>query len=787
MQNGNSFAHKFAHFVLRYRWWFIATCIIAVLTAASGMRFLNFSNDYRVFFAEDNPELLAFQNLENNYSKDDNVLIVIAPKDKNVFSRDTLDIIEKYTKAAWQIPYSIRVDSLSNFQHTYANADEMVVSDLVRNARQLSDAELDNIRNIALHEPQLVKRNVSEQGHVTGINITVHLPGKNPVIEGPEVAKHARQLADNIRAEHPDVDIYLTGMVMLDTAFGEVSQQDMQTLMPITFLVVLISIGLLLRGWTGTFASLWVILSSIVTAMGLAGWFGVTLSPPVASAPTIILTLAVANAVHILVTFFQNMHHKLTKYNAMAESLRINLQPVFLTSMTTALGFLTMNFSDSPPFNDLGTIVAIGILTSFILSVTFLPALMMLLPVKQPKPRANDSTLIEKLAEFIIRYQNKLLIGMTILFIVLAAFLPRNELNDEWVDYFDKDFQFRVDTDFTTDNLTGLYRIDYSLNANGQGGISEPDYLTKLNKFADWYEKQPEVVHVNTLSDTIKRLNKNMHGDDPAYYRLPENRDLSAQYLLLYEMSLPYGLDLTNQINLDKSATRLTVTTETISVKQILALEERAQGWLTTHAPDIQSDGSGTSIMFAHIGQRNIISMLLGTSLALILISFILLIAFKSPKIGAISLIPNLIPGIMGFGLWGILVGQVGMGLAVVAGLTLGIVVDDTVHFLSKYLRGRREKGLNSEDAVRYAFSTVGTALVFTSITLVAGFMVLAVSTFKMNAHMGMLTSITIIFALIADFLLLPPLLMKLDREKEKEKEENNSDTDDAAVQPASA
>ncbi|MDH5407274.1 MAG: MMPL family transporter [Gammaproteobacteria bacterium] len=779
----NSFANKFSHLVLHYRWWIIVACLVTVFIAASGGRFLQFTNDYRVFFSEDNPELLAFQNMEKSYSKDDNVLIVIAPKDKNVFTRNTLDIVEKYTKAAWQIPFSIRVDSLSNFQHTYAKGDEMIVADLVKNARQLSKNQLEQIRNIALNEPQLVKRNVSEQGHVTGINVTIQLPGIDQVGEGPLVTKHARELADKIRAEHPDVDVYLTGMVMLNTAFGEVSEKDMATLMPMTFLVILISIGILLRGWTGTFTALWVIMFSIITAMGLAGWFGVMLSPPVASAPTIILTLAVANAVHVLVPFFQNMKQKLNKHDSMAESLRINLQPVFLTSLTTALGFLTMNFSDSPPFHDLGNTVAMGVMTSFILSVTFLPALMMVLPVKQPKPQSEDHTYMQKLAEFIIHNQNKLLLGMAAIFIVLVASIPKNELNDEWVSYFDKSFQFRVNTDFSTDNLTGLYRIDYSLNAKGQGGISEPAYLAKLDKFTDWYEKQPEVVHVHTLSDTIKRLNKNMHGDDPASYRLPENRNLSAQYLLLYEMSLPYGLDLNNQINVNKSATRLTVTTETISVKQILGLEQRAQSWLANNAPEIKSDGTGTSIMFAHIGQRNIKSMLLGTSLALIIISFILLIAFKSAKIGAISLIPNLIPGAMGFGLWGILVGQVGMGLAVVAGLTLGIVVDDTVHFLSKYLRGRREKGLNPEDAVRYAFSTVGTALVFTSITLVAGFMVLAMSTFKMNAHMGMLTSITIIFALVADFLFLPPLLMKLDRETESE---NESD-DDAIIEPASA
>jgi predicted RND superfamily exporter protein len=156
--------------------------------------------------------------------------------------------------------------------------------------------------------------------------------------------------------------------------------------------------------------------------------------------------------------------------------------------------------------------------------------------------------------------------------------------------------------------------------------------------------------------------------------------------------------------------------------------------------------------------------MLTGTTIALILISGILVFALQSFKIGAISLIPNLAPAAMGFGLWGLLVGEVGLGLSVVAGMTLGIVVDDTVHFLSKYLRARREQQLNPEDAVRYAFSTVGTALLVTSVVLIAGFMVLSQSPFKLNADMGLLTAITIGFALLADFLFLPPLLMKVEK-----------------------
>ena len=478
-----------------------------------------------------------------------------------------------------------------------------------------------------------------------------------------------------------------------------------------------------------------------------------------------ILTLAVANCVHLLVSFLQSLRQADSKADAMRESLRINLQPVFLTSVTTAIGFMSMNFSDAPPFRDLGNIVAVGVLSSFVYCLALLPALMLALPVRVKAARSHSVAAMDWLADFVVKRRRPVLWGMTLVVISLLALIPKNELNDEFVRYFDERVQFRVDTDFTTENLTGLYNISYSLGADGSGAVSEPVYLNKLEAFADWYRQQPEVLHVSSLSDTMKRLNRNLHADDAAWHKMPDSRELAAQYLLLYEMSLPYGLDLNNQINVDKSATKLDVSIDSLSSNNTIALEERAQQWLAEHAPEyMQVHGASPSIMFSHIGARNIRSMLTGTTLALLLISFILVIALRSLRIGLISIVPNLVPAGMAFGLWGLLVGQVGLALSVVAGMTLGIVVDDTVHFLSKYLRARREEGLSSEDAVRYAFHTVGTALWTTSVVLIAGFLVLTRSPFELNSGMGLLTAITIGLALFADFLLLPTMLMTLDK-----------------------
>lgn len=772
----------------RYTRWILEHRIIVVLVVmagfimvATGVQNLYFKTDYRVFFSKENPQLSAFDALQDTYTKNDNALIVIAPKDGNVFTRKTLAAVEALTKASWQVPYSNRVDSISNYQHTRAEGDDLIVEDLVSNAESLSDNALQAIRKVALTEPLLLDRLVSPQAHTTGINITFQLPGKAQHLEVPEAAKFVYAMVAQAERDYPDINFYTTGMLAMNNAFSAAGQKDFKTLYPIMLVVVIIMLMFLLRSASATFVTVVIFMMSILSAYGAAGWLGIKLTPPTTSAFPIVMTIAIANCVHILMTLLQEMRKGMQKMDALRESMRVNFQPVFLTALTTVLGFLSMNFSDAPPFRDLGNIVALGVIAAFIYSVSLLPVMMSVLPVKS-NVKYDASAHMSRLAEFVIRNRQRLIIFMLVLIVGLVSFIPRNELNDEYVKYFDKTIKFRTDTDFATSNLTGIYLIEYSMQADGDGAIAEPEYLKNLDKFASWYRQQPDVLHVNVLTDTMKRLNRSMHGDDDAWYKLPDSRELAAQYLLLYKFSLPYGLDLNNQINVAESATRMVVSLKSISTNELLSLEARAQQWMQKNLPAVmQTDGASSSIMFAHIGARNIRSMLIGTTVALILISLVLVVALRSVKIGLISMIPNLVPAGMAFGLWGLLVGEVGLALSIVTGMTLGIVVDDTVHFLSKYLRAKRERGMNSPDAVRYAFANVGMALWATSVALVAGFMVLAFSAFKLNSSMGLLTAIVIAFALMADFLFLPPLLMKLE-----EKTDAQDDTA-AHTQPESA
>jgi predicted RND superfamily exporter protein len=741
------------------------------MTAAHGTRFLVLNNDSRIFFSEENPQLQALEALENTYNKIDNVVFILAPEDGNVFTKRTLAAVEELTESLWEMPYSSRVDSITNFQHTRAEEDDLIVENLVQDAAGLSDTDISRINQVALSEPLLVKRLLSEKGHVTSVNVNVLMPGKS-MDEVPEVAAFARKKADEFRTKYTDLDVYLTGAVMFDNAFGEASMDDMSTLIPLMFLAILTIIGVTLRSFAGTFSTLTVILISMLTGMGMAGWLGMSLNPASVNAPTIILVLAVADSVHLLATMFHEMRSGRSRREAIIESVRINLQPVFLTSATTAIGFLTMNFSDAPPFRDLGNIVATGVIAAFVYSVTFIPAIMAVLPVKiRAKESENCCASCDPLANFVVNRNKHIFWGTLIVMAVLAMGISNIELNDDWVKYFDKRYDIRIATDFAKDNLSGFDVIEYSLDSGETGGINSPAYLSTVEQFVSWYKNQPKVTHIRTITDTMKRLNKNMHGDDETYYRLPVQRDLAAQYLLLYEMSLPFGLDLNNQINVDKSATRMIVTLKDMTARELRGMDVNARNWLKTNAPaEMFTYGSGLSIMWAHISRRNINSMLGASFLALVLISGLLILALQSLKLGIVSLVPNLSPAFMGFGLWGIMVGQVGIGLSIVVAMTLGIVVDDTIHFISKYIRARREHNMESADAVHYAFNTVGTAMWVTTAALVGGFLVLTYSGYKMNSDMGLLTAITITLALVMDFLFLPVLLMKVDGKKDRGK-----------------
>ncbi|MCU8511151.1 MMPL family transporter [Vibrio vulnificus] len=752
-------------FSTRFSFWTLIISLMAIVATAMGAKNLYFRGDYNIFFDGSNAQLQAFDEIQTTFAKTDNIALVLAPKSGDVFDQRTLTQIQEMTEQAWQVPYSSRVDSLANYQHTEAVDDDLLVEDLLYQSYPLTAERIAKVRTIAMSEPLLVNALVSEKGDVAVINITMQMPGVDETAEVNEVIAYVEQMLSHYRAQYPDVTIYKAGIIAMNHSFAMAAQNDSATLVPTMLLVILVFLTLMLRSFLSVLATLVVIIGAIVATLGIVGWAGMFLHVASVNVPTLIMTLAVADCVHVIASMRHFMRQGMPKAQAIHRSVTLNFVPIIITSVTTAIGFLMMNMSDSPVLRDFGNLSALGVMIACVLSVSLLPALLNLLPVRfsaKQTGQSSSSDIMDKLADLVVHRRNVLLPLSIVVIAGSAALIPYNKVNDESVKYFDTSSEFRQAADFMEQRISGMTTMSIAIKTHQSQGIASPEFLAVLGEFTHWLREQPETDHVASLSDIYKRLNKNMHGDDNAYYTLPAERELAAQYLLLYEMSLPFGLDLNNQANVDKSSVKLQLTVKNLGSVELVALEERLYQWFVSHAPQYQVVASSPSLMFAHIGETNMASMLSTLPITLILISALMIFALRSWRLGMISLVPNIAPAVIGFGLWALISGEINLGLSVVVTLTLGIVVDDAVHFLAKYQHARKE-GLNAEQAVRYAFHTVGRALWITTVALVAGFSVLAMSQFRLNSDMGQLSAIVIFVAFVIDFVLLPSLLMRFD------------------------
>ncbi len=773
----DSFAVKWSEWVVNHRWLTIFISLVVVGLIFSQAKNLDFATNYRVFFSGDNPDLVAFENFQKTYTKSDNFLFVIQSKNETRFDGNLSEIAERITEEAWQIPFATRVDSITNFQYTWADGDDLTVEDLIKNGKQLPAGILDKKVEIALKEPLLNNFLISNDADTTGINVVLQYPEKD-LEEVPIAAAHARKIVAGIEQDYPDIIIALSGVSMMNNSFAESGIKDMQTLTPIMYAVLLIITFLSLRSVTATIATLSVIILSTMVALGAGGMVGILLTPVSLTAPTIVLTLAIADSIHVLISMRELLSTGVEKTKALVEAIRINFLAITITSITTIVGFLALNFSDSPPFHHLGNMTAAGIAAAWGLSLFLLPALVSLLPmkVKAVTSHTTNNSFYTKLANFVIAKPKSILAITGTIALTFSALAFTNQLNDVWTKYFDESIKFRTDTDFAIKNLGAFYPVEFSISAQEPGGISHPEYLKKLDEFANWMRAQPDIEHVYSITDIFKRLNKNMHGDDESYFRLPEDTELSAQYLLLYELSLPYGLDLNDRINVDKSASRITATLGDVDTIRTREFVVESRQWLRDNAPEYMwTSATGPTQMFSYIAKRNIDSMLRGNAIAVSLIAIILILSLRSIRLGLLSIIPNAIPVLVTFGIWALSVGMIGISAATVTATSLGIVVDDTVHLLTKYLRGRREKDLSTEDSIRYSLNTVGKAITINTVILTAGFGVLAFSSFKINQESGILTATAVVAALILDFLLLPALLLVIDKNKKSKQQQANS------------
>lgn len=754
---------KFTVFILRNRWPVILTCLVLAGGAGLGLRQLSFTTDYTYFFSRDNPDLAAFTQLERTYASQDRLVWVVRHETALATNPSMLALIHEFTDDAWRVPYTTRVDSLTNHQFISADGDTLIVRDLVPSVLDLTEVDGETIRLLAQNEPLVRNRLLSVDATTTAIIATLKVDRTKPEAM-LEAMNHARQLAARYESTHPDLEIAITGTAALANAFFESTQSDAFTLFPVTFIVILLIFLVVTRSLPGTLCAASVVLLAPVMAMGIAGWLKIAISPPSGAIPTVVLTIAVADAIHILLSILRERAKGVDRYRAIVSGVTKCWNAVFLTSATTAIGLISLNSADAPPFHDLGSLAAIGAISAWFLSITLLPALLSTMSFEANHAIETQNRVMGWIADIVVAKQQIIVICAIVATVVATLLLPRLVFNDQLTEYFDDRVEFRRDTDWAEEHLTGIYQLNYSLPAKESQGITDPQYLTHLDNFASWLARQSHVVHVASFSDIMKRLNKSTHGDNALFDRLPENHEEAAQYLLLYEMSLPYGLDLNDQINIDKSATRLVATLKNTSTAHLNALRNDARTWLETNTPQYMwAEPTGITMMFFHIGRTNMNSVSVGTIIALVLVSLCLFLALRDLKLGAVSFIPNFTPPLLAFGIYAAVNSEIGLWASTIVVIALGLIVDGTVHILSKFKRARAQ-GIGTADAIREALEAVGIPLWISSLSLAVGFGLLALSTFRITEMMGIMVSLTVIVALITDLLLLPAVLLNLAR-----------------------
>ena len=753
-----------AETIIRYRPLCIIISLLILAGLGQGLSKLNFNPDINAFFPENDTLTTSHLSIEDTYSSMDNAVIGIGVKEGTVFTNEVLSLIEDLTERAWKTPHSLRVDSLSNYSYVSADGDDLYIEPFLEGSSTYDLKTLKEKELIIEEEELAYGAIISKDKKTSLINIVFDPPRKDIEAEYQESLNYVLGFLEEARKNHPEVDPIISGIVYMEYQSPMLLKAQMPKLMPTAILVILLTLFLLLRSLVAVAGSFLVILMSVVSAMGSIGFMSGDIAQPFIMVPILIATLAVADCVHLFTLYFQNLDSSRKSKEAMLESLKLNLQPLFLTSLTTAIGFLSLNLAPVEPLRGIGNGVAVGVFLAFIFTVLLLAPIVSYFNVKQSKNINFQKNIARKLGRFSIKNYKKLLVTVPVISCFLMAFIPLNKTNDNPLEFYSERYTTSAaDSKWISQRIGGTFPVSYELNS--QGIVSDPEFLREVDKFSEWLASNKEVLHVSSLSKIMKNLNKTLHGKQEEWNIIPTEPDLSAQYLFFYEMSLPYGLDLTNSISQNKESIKLVASLKELGSLEYREFAKRVENYASQNMPeDMVSIGTGTRPIFAFMSNMLITQLIYALGIGIVLITATIILFFRSLRYGMLTSVTNLLPIGVAFGIWAIVSGEISMLVGIGMGTTLGIIVDFTVHFLSKYLHARRQKNLSAEEAVEYAFETVGFALIITSFSLILGFLVLLQAFFIPIHGFVLFSSIAFLSALIIDLLLFPALLITWDK-----------------------
>jgi predicted RND superfamily exporter protein len=748
--------------LLRKRYLLALICVLLGVVVAYGVRFTSVDNTFNAILSESDPYRDEVEQVRKDFPPSTGVLFAFMAPQGDVFTFEALRAMDDLTNRYTEVESAVSVASLSNYRLNAVDANIHDRDYLVPELTELQTSDLADIRAIALEDEDLTKRLLSPGGDLA-LALVKYKASTDDKPTRLSIAESVVELRDSLREAYPDINIYVLGNVLFERDSYMAQIKDSRFLFP---LVVSLSILLLWFCLKSLLYALCIFAVSFLTiglTVGTVGWAQIPLNQISAMGPLVVLTIATAQGVHLVSIYAQSLHRGLDKLAAMAESLTVNIQPVTLASVTTAMGFLSLNYCSSPGIYGFGNIVAIGVIWAYLLTLMLLPALILLLRGgKVPRPLGVRG-FITGVGRLVAERGTLLFRAGLVLILATLALLPLNKVDFNRFSFVDKDSDFHHVMTALAEKIGNDQSLVYSVSSGEYYGITQPAFLEQVDEFTLWLEAQPEASFVSSYTDYLKIRNEAEHDNDEAWYVLPEDQLQIIDYLVGYQLVQEIEPNLEPLFNPDYSAVRMVVGTSNLSNRELLAFNDRIDEWIRTRVkPEYKVLHGDNSILFARLDRSISIELLQGFALSFLLITLTMLVGLRSVRYGLLSIMPNLFPATIVFGFWGLWNGQLSPYILMLFSISIGLVVDDSVHVLSKYIKARND-GSAPEDAVQYSLEKAGPAITITTCSLAIGTFILVFSNTFYYENVALMLTPIIVVAWLLDLLFLPPMLVKFD------------------------
>jgi len=752
-------AQRYARWLLGHRALTVIIVAVVSVLAALWARGLRFDNAIDIWLLDDNPELQRYRSFLEEFGTDE--FIVLAWETENFLEAAELGRIRRLGRAIARLQHVRRVFSLTETAVPAADREGVTVGPLVDDLPGDPEA-VEALRYRVLAHPMLVGRVVAPDGKSVALIAEVeHI--EDDFIYKVELVRQIRAIVEEERARTGVRPYHVAGGPVLDDALFRYSIRDALVYLPLCVLFAAAVTFFIFRRLSAVLVVMLVVLQSLLWTAGAMGAWGLRANIISTILVPILMCAGIGEAIHIVAEYYAQLGRGRNRLAAMTASLDTLMAPCLVTSMTTAAGLLSLGVSDLGVLRETGCIGAFGILAGFGLSMTVLPAILTWVPA--PPPRSLESRESDRLVWLLVRagqasmgWRGSVLVCSALLVLAGGLGITRLTVNANFIDHFRKNDPVRLDTEFVDEHLQGTVSIEFVLRAPKRNGVLEPTVLRALEALEVFVESLPGVTSVHGLCEALREIHGVLRGGGPSAAVLPDNARLAAQLLLAME-----GSGITESIvDAERRVTRLTAY---VRVKDSMALASHVreiEAFLEHHFPPPLS-ASMTGVVKVSQDVQDYILTTQIDSLSLSVVTSVAMIALLlgSIRLGLLAMIPNLIPLGMTLGFMGLVGISLNVGTVMIAAVVLGVIVDDTVHFLICYRRAYGS-GLSVHQAVQHTLEKVGRPIVATSLILVAGFWVMTLATFRPNVNFGLLTGVTIMIGLVADLMILPAALAVL-------------------------